>query len=396
PPFWQTWLFRISTLFSIILVAFGWYRKRMGKIEKRKKDLEIQVKDKTLTLHALQNALDEVERLRDRFQAESVYLQDEIKLEHNFENIISRSESFKKILHKVEQVAATDATVLILGESGTGKELLARAIHNISDRGDRPLVKVNCSALPGNLIESELFGHEKGAYTGAVCREIGRFELADSGTIFLDEIGDIPLELQAKLLRVLQEGEFERLGNPKTIKVDVRVITATNRDLEKEIENGSFREDLYYRLNVFPINIPPLRERKEDIPLLVNYFLKKYTTKIGKRIDTITQNVIDTLQSYHWPGNVRELENVIERSVIISQGKKLALGDWLPKTIGTTNNSHISTLEENERRHIIRVLEMTNWRISGEKGAATILGINSKTLDSRIKKLNIKRNNKNF
>jgi transcriptional regulator with GAF, ATPase, and Fis domain len=291
----------------------------------------------------------------------------------------------------VEQVSSTDATVLILGESGTGKELLARAIHNISFRGDRPLVKVNCAALPGNLIESELFGHEKGAFTGAIARKIGRFELADGGTIFLDEIGDLPLELQAKLLRVLQEGEFERLGNSRTIKVDVRIIAATNRDLEREVDQGNFREDLFYRLNVFPVLIPPLRERKEDIPLLVKHFIQKFTRKIGKTIDAVPQHVLNTLQQYHWPGNVRELENLIERAMIISKGNRLLLGDWMPQNGSSNGKSHFSTLEESEKHHILEALEKTDWRVSGEKGAAKILGLNSKTLESRMKKLKIER-----
>jgi transcriptional regulator with GAF, ATPase, and Fis domain len=328
--------------------------------------------------------------VNSRLEAENVCLKDEIKLEHNFENIISRSKEFKKVLHKVEQVASTGATVLILGESGTGKELLTRAIHNISDRCDLSLVKVNCSVLPSNLIESELFGHEKGAFTGAISRKIGRFELADGGTIFLDEIGDLPLELQAKLLRVLQEGEFERLGNPKSIKVDVRVIAATNRELEVEAMNGTFRQDLYYRLNVFPITIPPLRERKEDIPLLVSYFVEKYEAKIGKRIEAIPQSVITALQAYDWPGNVRELENIIERTVIISKGNKLSLGEWLPKA-NSPVLSNTFTLQENERRHIYKTLELVGWKVSGKTGAASILGINPKTLESRMKRLSIKR-----
>jgi transcriptional regulator with GAF, ATPase, and Fis domain len=316
----------------------------------------------------LQNALSEVERLKNRLHAENVYLQDEIKLEHNFADIISRSQALKKILGKVEQVAATDATVLILGESGTGKELLARAVHNLSNRRDRPMVKVNCAALPASLVESELFGHEKGAFTGAIARKIGRFELADGGTIFLDEIGELPPELQAKLLRVLQEG-----------------------NLQEEIAHGRFREDLYYRLHVFPITIPPLRERREDIPLLINHFVRKFSAKTGKKIETVSPNVIETLQAYDWPGNVRELENVIERAVIVSQGKQLKLDDWLPHTGARLDEPTIVTLEELERHHILKVLEMTGWRISGERGAAKMLNINASTLRSRMEKLEIKR-----
>ncbi len=341
---------------------------------------------------ALRNALAEAEQLKNRLQAENIYLQDEIKIEHNFEEIISRSEVVNKVLQKVEQVASTDATVLILGETGTGKELLARAVHNISARRDRPLIKVNCAALPTNLIESELFGYEKGAFTGALSRKIGRFELADGGTVFLDEIGDLRMELQAKLLRVLEEGEFERLGNPRTIKIDVRVIAATNRDLEKAIENADFREDLYYWLNVFPIKSPPLRERKEDIPLLVKHFIRKYGAKTGKKIETIPQKVMDTLQAYHWPGNVRELENIIERAVIISGANQLELGDCFPKSGASSGALHIPTLEELEREHIIEVLELTGWRVSGKKGVAKILGIKPTTLEAKMKKLGIKRN----
>lgn len=250
----------------------------------------------------------ELERLKNRLQEENVYMREEIKLQHSFKEIISRSNAYQQVLNQVEQVAATDATVLILGETGTGKELVARAIHTISTRQDRPLIKVNCAALPMTLIESELFGHEKGAFTGAVSRRQGRFELAHRGTIFLDEIGDLPIDLQAKLLSVLQEGEFERLGDTRTLRVDVRVIAATNRDLKRAIASGDFREDLYYRLNVFPLTLPPLRERAEDIPLLVHHFTQQYGAKMAKRIDHIPQRVMSALQAYDWPGNVRELE----------------------------------------------------------------------------------------
>ena len=339
----------------------------------------------------LQKALTEVEQLKTRLEQENIYLQQEIKLTHNFEEIISQSKKFRKVLTQVEQVAATNSTVLILGESGTGKELIARAVHNISKRKERALVIVNCAALPSTLIESELFGHEKGAFTGAFVRKIGRFELADGGSIFLDEIGEIPLELQPKLLRVLQEGEFERLGSTKTTKVNVRVIAASNRDLRLAIEKGEFREDLYYRLNVFPINLLPLRERKEDIPLLAQHFLLKHGTRIGKQISAITQKVMDALINYSWPGNVRELENIIERAVIITSGNKLDLGDSFPKNIGVLQKEKITTLEENERSYILKALEFTNWKISGERGAAKLLGIKRTTLESRMKKLNIQR-----
>jgi len=340
---------------------------------------------------ALRNTLTELDGLRSRLQAENIYLQEEIKSEHDFDQMVGRSEKLKEVLLQVEQVAATDSTVLILGETGTGKELLARAIQSISARKDRPLVKVSCAALPESLIENELFGHEKGAFTGAVCRKLGRFELADGGTIFLDEIGDLPLGLQVKLLRVLEEGEFERLGNPKTIRVDVRIIAATNRDLEKALETGRFREDLYYRLNVFPITVPPLRERQDDIALLVNHFVLRYARKTGKKIETIPQKVMNALQAYHWPGNVRELENVIERSTIISRGNELEVGEWFSKNDFSFGGSRISSLEQAEKQHILKTLKSTGWRVSGDKGAARILGINPRTLESKMKRLGIKR-----
>lgn len=333
-----------------------------------------------------------MEQEKARLQAENKYLQDEIKLNYNFEEIISKSKKFHRILQHIEQVAATDATVLILGESGTGKELLARAVHNISNRSKRPLVKVNCATLPANLIESELFGHEKGAFTGAMDKKIGRFELADGGTIFLDEIAELPVELQSKLLRVLQEGEFERLGNPRTMKVNVRVIAATNRNLEQAIEKKEFRADLFYRLNVFPIFSPPLRERKEDIPLLVKHFCQKYEAKIGKKITNIPNKTMDALMEYDWPGNIRELENIIERALILSRNGVLEYGDWLPTSKNNqTSKSNLQKLDDVEKQHIIDVLNKTNWKVSGEKGAAKILGLNATTLEARMKKLGIKR-----
>ena len=337
---------------------------------------------------SLNRALEELKALRRRLELENQYLQQEIKLEHNFEEIISQSKKFKRVLSNLEQVAITNATVLITGESGTGKELIARAIHNISTRKDRPLVKLNCAALPATLIESELFGHEKGAFTGALNKKIGRFELADGGTLFLDEIGEMPLELQPKLLRVLQEGEFERLGDTKTMKVDVRVIAATNRNLEEEIDRKAFREDLYYRLNVFPLNIPPLRDRKEDITLLASHFLRKYNASFGKSVKSITKSSLESLMNYSWPGNVRELENVMERAVIICSGSTLDLKGSLPQSKKLDKQEFI-TLEENERRLIRRTLEKTNWRVSGERGAARLLGVKRTTLEARMKKLGI-------
>ncbi|GAA4415749.1 hypothetical protein GCM10023187_46520 [Nibrella viscosa] len=357
--------------------------------------LEQRVAERT---EALSKALKEVEELKNKLQAENHYLREEIRQTSNFEEIVTQSKLFRKVLSKVEQVAPTQTSVLILGESGTGKELLARAVHNLSSRKNRPLVKINCAALPATLIESELFGHEKGAFTGAAGQKIGRFELADGGTLFLDEIGEMPLELQAKLLRVLQEGEFERLGSTKTLKVNVRIIAATNRDLEQEIADGKFREDLYYRLNVFPIQSPPLRERKEDIPVLVRHFCDKHGPSIGRKIDLIPQEVINALMAYNWPGNIRELENIIERSLIISTGRKLELGDW-PGSASLNRRSLLTkkvsplTLEECERNHILSVLEMTHWKVSGDNGAARILDIIPTTLESRMKKLGIRRPN---
>jgi chemotaxis protein methyltransferase CheR len=292
------------------------------------------------------------------------------------------------VLYKVEQIASSDTTVLILGETGTGKELVARAIHSLSPRKDRTLVKVNCATLPSNLIESELFGHEKGAFTGAHARQLGRFEVANGASLFLDEIGELPLELQPKLLRVIQDGEFERLGSSGTIKVDVRVIAATNRNLEEEVRRGRFREDLWYRLSIFPITAPPLRERMEDIALLVEFFVEKISRRLGKSIESIPTSVMNTLQDYQWPGNVRELENVLERAVINSSGPKLRLVDELKKPQKDLTTPQ-KTLVEVERDHIVRTLEQTNWKVSGKNGAAEILGLNRSTLRARIRKLGI-------
>ncbi|MEO8047007.1 MAG: sigma 54-interacting transcriptional regulator [Nitrospirota bacterium] len=332
-----------------------------------------------------------MEQEKARLEAQNVYLQEEIKGTHNFEELIGGSTSLKKVLKNVERVAPTDSTVLLTGETGTGKELIARAIHNLSQRKDRPLVKVNCAAIPAGLIESELFGHEKGAFTGALAKKMGRFELADKGTIFLDEIGELPLDLQSKLLRVLQEGEFERVGGTQTFKVNVRVIAATNRDLEQQSKTGHYRPDLYYRLNVFPIHLPALRERADDIPLLVQYFVRKFAANLGKKIDRIPEQMMTALQRYPWPGNIRELEHVIERAIILSEGPELEPIDWLSQSPGKAGVGKTPTLEEMERQHIVDVLEQTNWRVSGEKGAAKILGLNATTLEARMKKLGITR-----
>ena len=341
------------------------------------------------TKKKLQQAIIELQNLKDQLQSENIYLRERIKSHHDFEDIIGKSEPLMHTLYRVEQVAATNSTVLLEGETGTGKELFAMAIHNRSPRRDKPFVKVNCAALPSSLIESELFGHEKGAFTGAIQKQIGRFELAHKGTILLDEIGEIPIELQTKLLRVLQEGEFERLGNPKTIKVDVRIIAATNQNLEDQISKKLFRKDLYYRLNVYPITIAPLRERTADIPLLVDHFVERFNRKLIKNVNRISKKTIKQLQSYSWPGNIRELENIIERAIIISSGTSLSVEPLLKP--GFEENEKLLPLAEYERQYIIKVLEKTYWRIDGPEGAAKILDMNPETLRSRMRKLEIKR-----
>lgn len=355
--------------------------------------LEQEVVERKRTEIELRKALKEIEQLKEQLQADYTYLREEIKLEHNFNEIIGKSNALKYVLFKIEQVATIDTTILIHGETGTGKELVARAIHNMSPRRNRPLVKVDCATLPPNLIESELFGHEKGAFTGSQDRKIGRFEFAHGSTIFLDEIGELPLESQAKLLRVIQDGEFERLGSYSPIKVDVRIIAATNRNLENEIRNGCFRQDLWYRLNVFPITVPPLRQRVEDIPLLVNAFVNKFSKKIGKTIEKVSQETMEVLKKYLWPGNVRELQNVIERAVINTQGPILCLMDKLevPLDVDLMTNRR-KNLKEVEHNCILKVLEETNWKVEGKNGAAAILGLNPSTLRGRMRNLGIRRN----
>ena len=342
---------------------------------------------------AVENALafKEIAELKNKLAEEKLYLEDEIRTEFNFEEIVGDSAVLKLILRQVETVAPTDSTVLIQGETGTGKELVARAIHNLSNRRERTFVKVNCAAIPTGLLESELFGHERGAFTGAIARKIGRFELAHGGTLFLDEVGDIPLELQPKLLRVLQEQEFERLGSTRTIRVDVRVVAATNRDLARMVAEREFRSDLYYRLNVFPLLMPPLRDRHEDIPQLVRYLAQKYARRMNKRIESIPAETLDALTRYHWPGNVRELENLIERAVILSAGPALRvpLAELKPPAEAATEG--LVTLEAAERQHILRALEETNWVLGGPRGAATRLGMKRTTLQSRMSKLKITR-----
>ena len=338
----------------------------------------------------LHQAHEELQQLKNQLEAENIYLQQELQLDPTFGEIVGQSDAIKYVLFKLTQVAPTDTTVLISGETGTGKELVARAIHGASSRKDRPLIKVNCGALSPSLIESELFGHEKGAFTGAAARKLGRFELANGGTIFLDEIGELPLELQVKLLRVIQENEFERLGGTKTIKVDVRIIAATNRNLKLEVDNGRFREDLWYRLNVYPITVPPLRQRREDIPLLIEHFVNGYAKKFGKTITSVSPRALQRFQSHSWPGNVRELANAIERAVIHAKGTVLHSVDRFEEASEEPPFS-AKTLEEVEREYILRTLENTGWRIEGSNGAANILGLNPSTLRTRMVKLGIQR-----
>jgi len=342
---------------------------------------------------SLQQTYAEIKVLKDRLNAENIYLQQEIDQQYNFGEIVGQSNILTCVFSQVEQVAPMNATVLLLGETGTGKGVVARAIHSSSTRKNRPLITVNCTTLPATLVESELFGRERGAFTGSDARQIGRFELADGGTIFLDEIGEMPLELQCKLLRVIQDGEFERLGSPRTIKTDVRIIAATNRNLADEVKNGKFREDLFYRLNVFPITMPPLRQRKEDIPLLVNHFVNKFNHKIGKKVETVSKDTLNILQEYHWPGNVRELESVIERAVIISKGTALQVLDRFETFRKTeeTDGQDIKALAELEHDHVLQVLQKTGWRIEGKNGAAILLGLNASTLRARMRKYGIVR-----
>lgn len=337
----------------------------------------------------LRARLEEIQALKSQLEKENIVLRDEIKAGNS--TIIGDSNALNYVLFRLKQVAPTDATVLILGETGTGKSLVAHALHDMSTRRDRSMITVNCAALPANLIESELFGREKGAFTGAHAKQVGRFEIAHGGTIFLDEIGEMPLELQAKLLRVLQDGEFERLGSPRTIKVDVRVIASTCRDLKAEVRNKRFREDLYYRLNVFPVSIPPLAKRTEDIPLLVEHFVHTYARKLGKTFETVPKGAMRALRAYPWPGNVRELEHVIERAVIISPGPVLRLVDQLECEAAPLEDDGPRRLEAVEREHILKVLNETRWRIEGRGGAAGLLGLNPSTLRFRIKRLGIER-----
>jgi len=344
---------------------------------------------------AVENALfvADLENLKDKLAQEKLYLEDEIRTEFSFDEIVGQSATLRQVLQMVETVAGSDSTVLLLGETGTGKELIARAVHDHSRRKGRTFVKLNCAAIPTGLLESELFGHEKGAFTGAISQKIGRLELADRGTLFLDEVGDIPVEIQPKLLRALQEREFERLGSTHTKRVNVRLVAATNRDLEKMIAAREFRSDLYYRLNVFPIRIPPLRERRDDIPLLVRYFAEKFSRRMQKSIESIPAATMAKLKAWHWPGNIRELENLVERSVILANGSALQvpLAELDPVTNGGPQ-SFPPTLEGTEREHIIKTLRETRGVLAGPNGAASRLGLKRTTLQYKIKKLGITRN----
>jgi formate hydrogenlyase transcriptional activator len=356
--------------------------------------MAVDITERKRVEEKLQRTLEEVRRLKENTEAENRYLREEVSGVYRFGQIVSISDAIRHVLKQAEQVAITDTSVLITGETGTGKELLARAVHARSRRSDRPLIKLNCTSLPASLVESEFFGHEKGAFTGATTKRVGRFELADNGTIFLDEIGELPLELQSKLLRVLQEGEFEPVGSSRTIKVNVRVIVATNRDLGRAVREQSFREDLYAHLNVYPINMPPLRQRKEDIGLLAATFLNETSRRLGRSFPDLPQRVIETLKQYDWPGNVRELHNVLEHAAVISPGPILELPERWQALKGERVAEHdigVVTLKELVRGHIIRVLQRTHWRIEGAQGAAAILGINPSTLRSRMQKLEIHR-----
>jgi PAS domain S-box-containing protein len=363
-------------------------RERTKELLEANQQLLREIDERRKAEESLRGTLIEIEKLKSKLREENLYLREEISLIHSHKDIVGNSEAIRIVLQQIEQVAPTESTVLIQGETGTGKELIAHAIHNLSSRKGRLMIKVNCAALPPTLIESELFGREKGAFTGALSKQIGRFELANASTIFLDEIDSLPLELQVKLLRVLESGEFERLGSPRTVKVDVRIISATNRDLAKVVSERGFREDLYYRLNIFHIVVPPLRERREDILPLIWTFVQEFSKSMGKRIESIPQKGVEALQAYPWPGNVRELRNVTERAMIITTGPVLHLD--VPK-IAKSGAEQPGTLEEVEKQRIIEALNTNGWRVSGKDGAAEILGINPKTLASRMKKLGIQR-----
>ena len=374
-----------ASVYRVVMSNIAEHKKMDVALQDAHTKLEQRVEERTAELRA---ALSEIEAMKDLLEAENIYFRHESKMKHRFEHILGQSDGLKYVLYRAEQVAPTNTTVLILGETGTGKELIAAAIHNMSPRKNRPLINVNCAALPGNLLESELFGREKGAFTGADSRQVGRFEIAHGSTICLDEIGELPLDVQAKLLRVIQHNQFERLGSSQTIKVDVRIMATTNRNLEEEIRKGRFRQDLYYRLNVFPITVPPLRQRKDDIPLMVQVFIERSSRKLGKQITSIQKETLKALQDYPWPGNVRELESIIERAVILCPGPVLQLADKL-EISSHPLTSAMRTLEETERNQILKILSETRWHIEGKDGAAEILGLHPSTLRSRMNKLGI-------
>jgi formate hydrogenlyase transcriptional activator len=375
------------------LGVLGWGSRQPGAYTAGRVEFLRQVARQVAV--AVENALafDEIAQLKEKLEKEKVYLEEEIRTEHNFEEVVGGSAALRRVLKEVETVAPTDATVLVRGETGTGKELIARALHHLSPRRGRTFVKLNCAAIPTGLLESELFGHEKGAFTGAVSQKVGRFELAHQGTLFLDEVGDVPPELQPKLLRVLQEREFERLGGTRSLRVDVRLVVATHRDLERMVADGRFREDLYYRLNVFPLVLPPLRERREDIPLLVRHFTRRFARRMGRRIETVPAEALEALVRYPWPGNIRELENLIERAVILSPGPELQvpLGELRPRAAPAAPPPAPVTLAHAEREHVLAALRAANWVVGGPNGAAARLGLTRSTFYRMLKKLQISR-----
>lgn len=383
----------IYTTLVVMLISLMVYRYQQSQ-----KLIKADLAKRSALEKLLRATMQHTEKLQQQLQAENTYLQEVVRQEHHFEKIIGTSPAIKKVFHQIEKVAPTDTTVLIMGESGTGKELIAHAIHSLSNRNQRPLVKINSAALPSDLLESELFGHLKGSFTGAIADKQGRFELANKGTLFLDEVGELALALQPKLLRVLQEGEFERVGSNDTLKGDVRLIAATNVQLQQAVEKGDFREDLYYRLNVFPIMLPPLRQRREDIPLLVNHFVNQFAEAQGKKINQIAPHVMERLIQYQWPGNIRELQNVIERAVILSPAQTLVLPEMTAASPGTASSEIVPdsdqplmSLKAMEKQHILKVLKSTGWKIEGEAGAAQQLDINPATLRGRMRKLEIVR-----
>jgi formate hydrogenlyase transcriptional activator len=401
PPFFEHTLLLKEGILSAVSVPMAVKGKIIGSLNVgsrepgryRESDASLLVAIAEQVALAIENLLayEEIAALKGRLEQENLYLQEEVRSEAAFGDVVGESPGILNVLASVRKVAGTDSTVLVTGETGTGKELVVRAIHDLSRRKSKILVKVNCAALPAGVIESELFGHEKGAFTGALTRKVGRFELANGGTLFLDEVGDLPLELQAKLLRVLQDGEFERVGGTQTMKVDVRLVAATNRELERAVSEERFRADLYYRLNVFPIVIPPLRDRLKDVPRLARHFAMLYASKMGKPVGSLSEEVLDRLTAYSWPGNVRELQNVIERAVILSPKGRFELGGVMAAPAGASTKTRIQSLEDVERHHIVTVLEATGWRVSGERGAAKVLGLKRTTLESRMKKLGIVR-----